>query len=551
MNSAAEPWPGPSDVQKSVRAMDTNAAPPDCRVVEDLREAATATRGFERVAGIWKGNAARQLLRKSRRSDVRTVVGGERSGGFALVDVLPLVYLALPSAIFLATWIRPAYGVPAAIALVAAIGLFVAKVGSVKSRSTGFTMAMVAVASAWAVMGGVGHLVYANFDWSVRDAVLLDLVRNPWPVVYDYGPRHLALLLRAPIGLYLPSALVGKVLGIRAADLTMLVWIVLGVLLVFWLMLRDIRRADQIAVRLAVFILFSGMDIVGNYSRHYPIQLGQHIEWWASIFQYPAMTTQLFWAPGHALPGWIAVAWLLGRGDRRLPIPIAVSLVALIPMWSPLAAIGVAPIIAVAVCRELKYMSVGRWASTFLDVRLIICVVTALALIFPYLVLGSETLHHGWMSDIPWVGEDFTARYVEFVTLEFLLLAVLLLWRFRLDPLLVTATVVLLAIPIYHFGPANDLALRTSNPGLALLAIRMGQWLSSRVAGGFDVRARVIAVMLLAIGAVTPFLEVSRLFTDDRWNMNTHDSLIEAAKGRPAPHYLTPRDQPWPDRFLR
>ncbi len=474
-----------------------------------------------------------------------------RPAPLSLLDASLLCYLGLPTLVYLVGWIAPQYGIPAAVALVLGCGSLIR--GKLRSDRTSLavTLVIVTVGVGWSLLGGVGHFVYANFDWTFRDAVLLDLVQRPWPVIYDYGPRHLALLLRAPIGLYMPSAVIGKLFGVRAADVTMFVWVALGVVLVFKLLLRDEWRLNRIAIRLGVFVIFSGMDIVGTMSRGTPVALGQHIEWWAYLYQYPSITTQLFWAPGHAVPGWLVVAWLLGRGERRLPIPFAVSLMALLPMWSPLAAIGVAPIMGVAIAKELRGRPIEQVLRSLFDVRSMACVLVCLALVYPYLTLGTEILDAGFNSKRRWVGEDFLSRYLEFVVLEFALVAALLLYRFRGDTLLIAAIVTLLAIPIYHFGPANDLALRASNPGLALLALRLGEWLSEPSRSWIDARTRGVAIVLLVIGAVTPFLEVSRLFTETRWDMNTEENVIVAAHGRSAAHYLTPLPQPWTDRFLK
>ncbi len=496
----------------------------------------------------------------TRRRDVRpdvaaharpAIAGGAGSAPLSLLDAALLAYLGLPTVIYLVGWIAPRYGIAAAVALVVGAALLVRRRVPRGRMPPAALASIVAVAVGWSILGGLGHFVYANFDWTFRDAVLLDLVRSPWPVTYDYGPRHLELLLRAPTGMYLPSAIVGKALGIRAADLAMLVWIASGVTLTFLLMFRDERRLDRIGVRLLVFVLFSGMDIVGVLARGTPVALGDHIEWWAYLFQYPSITTQMFWAPGHAVPGWLIVAWLLGRGDRRVPIPFAIALLSLVPLWSPLAAIGVAPILGVAIAREMSKGPVGDAVRSLIDLRLWTCIVVSVLLVYPYLTLGTGILDAGFNTKVRWVGEDFAARYVEFVLLEFGLMSALLLYRFRADPMLIAAIATLLLIPTYHFGPANDLALRASNPGLALLAMRLGSWLSAPSRNPVDARARVAAIVLLAVGAVTPFLEVSRLLTETRWDMNTKENVIEAAHGRSAAHYLTPLPQPWTDRFMK
>ena len=69
------------------------------------------------------------------------------------------------------------------------------------------------------LLGGEGRLLSAPTDWYVRDAVLADLGRNPWPFLYEAsgGPT----LLRAPLGMYLLPALAGGG-GQRALDLALL-----------------------------------------------------------------------------------------------------------------------------------------------------------------------------------------------------------------------------------------------------------------------------------------------------------------------------------------
>ena len=475
-----------------------------------------------------------------------------RSRGDRLSSALALGYIGLPTLLYFAGWITPEYGWPACAVLGVCLALLVRRLGPLSARLPRVPLAIaVVVAIGWTVLGGVGHLVYANTDWLVRDAVLRDLVVKPWPVSYDPLPDTVsALLLRAPIGFYLPAAIVGKVFGLRAAELALLAWIALGVILTFVLMQRDRPTPRQLLVRLAVFVVFSGMDIIGTITHFKYRGIGDHIEWWAFLFQYSSQTTQLFWVPNHALPGWIVVAWLLGYKPGRLPIAQGIVLLALTPLWSPLTAIGIAPLLGIAVLREMRHQRFGPFLSALFDARMLVAVALCALFVYPYIVLGSETLASGSSASIPFVGEDIVPRYIEFVVLEFAGFAALLLFRFRRDPLLLGAVVVLLLLPLYRFGPANDLAMRASIPALALLAIRLGEWLSQPRDGLSDRQLRWVAIALLAIGAVTPLMEVARLFIEPRWDMDTQHDLIEVSRGW-APHYLTPIEQPWPDRFLR
>ena len=446
--------------------------------------------------------------------------------------------------IFLAGWVVwPIGPIAAALVGLAVLGAIVSR-RSTRAEPIGpLIVPVVAIAGLWCVMAGVGHLVFANSDWVVRDGVLVDLVGKPWAVTYVLD--GVVTLMRAPIGYFLPAALVGKVWGIQAAQYALLGWTLLGVVLVFLMMLRDRPSLKVAVVRIAIFVAFSGMDIVGQMAHYNPHPLGEHLEWWAFIFQYSSLTTQLFWVPNHALPGWIAIAWLLGQDPRRLPIAPAVLFVVFAPLWSPLTAIGIAPIVAVALLHRGIVARPGL--RELLDWRLLVPVAACCLLVFPYLVAGSSEVRSGGNAEIRWVGEDLVPRIIEFVLFEFAGFAALLLVRDRRDPLLWAAVVVLLALPWYRFGPYNDLAMRASIPALVLLAIRLGGWLSTPFVRR-ETGARLIAIALLVIGAVTPFMEFARVFITPRWDLDTQASLPDVTRGT---HYLTPLDKPWLLRFVR
>lgn len=463
-----------------------------------------------------------------------------------------LAYLALPNLIFMAGWLRPEFGWPAALAVALACGLLgrgawrpawpAGAPGAVGRLAQAGAWALV-----WLLLSGTGHLVYANSDWLVRDAVLADLIGAPWPVVYHSVANFGDLLLRAPLGIYLPAALVGKLLGPDAGLVAFFLWCLLGLALVTALLARGATSQREVASRLLVFVLFSGMDIVGSVlSKQLPV-MGGHIEWWAGLFQYSSHTTQLFWVPNHALPGWLVVAWLLGMKRGALPTGLALALIACVPLWSPLTAIGLAPLLLVAGIDALR----AQGARALLQPAGLVVALVLAGLVFPYLLLAGQALPFT-MATGHAPPTYFWERYVEFVLLEFLPLGVLLLLRDRRDPLVWTAVLVLLLLPLVRFGPYNDLAMRASIPALAVLAIRMGTWFAERWSqpgGAEDTRAS-FAMLLFAIGALTPLLEFSRVLVLSPWAFNPQRSVI-ATTGGNAPHYLAPVDQEWVRRMLR
>jgi hypothetical protein len=173
----------------------------------------------------------------------------------------------------------------------------------------------VVIGCAWTVFGGTDHLVFANADWHVRDAVLHDLVTSHWPVGYGLLDG-MESVLRAPVAYYLPAALIGKLAGLSAAHMALSVWTAVGATLFLLQVLSLTRSRLGVAVLVAaVVVLFSGLDIIGNLLDDGPRfrsdwNVTTHLEWWAGTYQYSSMTTQLFWVPNHALPGWLMIGLL-------------------------------------------------------------------------------------------------------------------------------------------------------------------------------------------------------------------------------------------------
>ena len=113
--------------------------------------------------------------------------------------------------------------------------------------------------------------------------------------------------------------------------------------------------------------------------------------------------------------------------------------------------------------------------------------------------------------------DDFLRRYVPFVFLEFLALAVALglALRGRAEEtrMLVAGVVVLSVLPWFHYGYFNDLAMRASIPALFVL-----QWLLLEVLGSLK-QCPVwgsAALVIFLIGAVYP-ANMLRLSAEEVW----------------------------------
>jgi hypothetical protein len=458
-----------------------------------------------------------------------------------MLDRAAVAYLTLPLLIFLFGW----FEIWAAIPLAACVGYAIRRLFGALPAATRWPITplqlgvAVSIGCAWTVLGGTDHLVYANTDWYIRDAVLHDLVVSPWPVGYGTVDGH-ETLLRAPLGYYMPAALVGKLAGLPVAHLCMALWTAIGASLFLIQVLSLLpARAGMIAMSMAVVVLFSGFDILGNlldvprFIAHWNI--AEHLEWWAGSYQYSSMTTQMFWVPNHALGGWLAIGLLFrNQGELRLDFTLPIVVVA-VALWSPLTALGLVPFVvwyAIASMRRersLMLFDPRVWAPA-----LIVGMAVA-----AYLTLDAGTIKKGLN-----LGDNGAAavasallRHAQFFLLEagFIGYAILAIRR---SNQVILALVILALLPLFSFGPANDLVMRASIPSLTVLAIGACIALSQPAPDRRALRKRWVLAGMLTVGAVTPIQEFARAVVLPAWPINMNATLIGASCGRFPGHYV-------------
>lgn len=355
------------------------------------------------------------------------------------------------------------------------------------------------------LLGGELHLFSPTLDWVVRDSVLRDLVEEPWPIHYTIGNRD--FFLRAPLGMYLVPAAVGKLFGLVAAHYALFLQntVVLGSLFLIFTATCQTWRAR--ALVLGIFVIFSGLDIL-PWAKAWLVgqqHFAWHLEAWIPGLQYSSHLTQLFWVPHHAIAGWSFVAaYLLWRRGSLSALSLG-AIFALCLFWSPLAMMGALPFLVFALT--------GDWRGAKLHLRDaygpgLILLGSLPAII--YLVLDSGTIEKRWLFLEP----GYALHYVRFIVIEL----ALWFWVFHLMPRaenealqpsdISIAVVLLLLFPLYAIGFSNDFTMRASIPALAIIALaaapRIGALLQTPSA------RRTVLVIGLTAAAITPGVEVAR-----------------------------------------
>jgi putative flippase GtrA len=467
---------------------------------------------------------------------------------------LALAYLLLPAGMYFLGWFRLYAGIPLLVLLGFATWRALRVAARMRTAWPPLWLGALAVtaAVAWSVFGGAGHFFYANaHDWHIRDAVLRDLVAVAWPPAYDVGEEDL-LLLRAPVAYFLPAAGLAKLIGAGIADRLLWLWTALGVTIFFLLLPLSRTRPSRVALALLVVVAFSGMDIAGfmfpdYHEGNFPLK-GAFIDWWIKpppLVSYWANTTNLFWNPNHTLPAWISIALFFRHWQHSGFTSIAALLAAVLPLWSPFALIGMLPFLAL-----LAVQHRGRQTTDPVDLPvlgacfLILAAITITLVVPPSGIAYGVTLisppeHGGWIyrHDISHF-LTFAENYLLFVIFEFGLMALLLSGLVD-RRLFATAVITLVLLPFVSIGPGNDLAMRGSIPALGILCIAAIIGLSDSKAEMPSWR-RLALVIVLAIGAVTPYFEFDRAVSRRPWQPNAEFTLLDATNGQVAPHYMVP-----------
>ena len=389
-----------------------------------------------------------------------------------------LAFLALPIGIFALGWLAPVWALLVVISLAA--GMFFRPKPTEESPVpiplwSLFLLALGCIAVC--LLAGVGGFGYQDGDYYKHNAILADLFRRDWPVAYAIergGTKHPVALVYY-FAYYLPPALIGKLAGWEALRYSMVLWTSGGMFLMSLWCLRFAKGALWAPL---AFLAFGGFDVVGmllglKVFDWMPEIWDEHrqMEWWAgfSFGTIPSHSSQLFWAPQHALPGWLITAALFHR-IRSGTLDGCLFLAALAPLWSPLVALGLLPL-------GLAGLLTSRGKGAFSR--------SNLAALPPLIVGGLffaargipgipfPPVPFGWNDNVP-------LKLVVTFILEILPWALLLLVSSKASPkvslkIVLTCVLFLAVLPLWRVGTFNDLMMRASLPALTLLSLLLLQ----------------------------------------------------------------------------
>ena len=415
-------------------------------------------------------------------------------GAGASSDELPLLYraailyLALPVGVWLIGWFEWWVWLP----MVALCGaaLWPALRGDWRLRRGNVGVGAVAAVAAAGVLvaaTGAGGLLGDNGDWFVRRTAMLDIGRHPWPVflpetlgIYAAGD-YTDPLYRYYLGWHMVPGLAAKLMGPWALNWAVPLWTWAGLSLAMLMFARG-RRGWALALALLMFALFSGMDIVRVVIvrgwDYYDVGFGLGRFPWIEITPdilpervgrvfagpYPAHMTSLTTAPHHLISAGIFALLLLRAGGSVRLLGALGVLLGCAAFWSAFVAIGSLPLLAALAWRH--------GLRPFLTWQNLLAAPALGGVIALYFTSGQTDFDGLWIWELRVGWADAAVELAFFWLVEFLALAVLLLWLrpgLRRDPMFIAAVAALFVLPLYKYDGSNNISLWGSMPLLATL----------------------------------------------------------------------------------
>lgn len=426
-----------------------------------------------------------------------------------------VLYAAIPICIFFAGWLN-LFSAAVTVALLAALVFFLfsrnnhapCKFSSV-TLSRRQIVLLAAVALIWCILAGQGGLMHQSEDHVIRNKIFLDMIIEPWPVTYNNEKYMLCYY----IAHWTVPAIIGKAafaitevqfIGYLVGNIVLLLWSSAGVFMTLLMiaMITNTGKKVRPVFSAILFILFSGLDIVISLP---DISNTDHLEWWASYFQYSSNTTCLFWVYNQTIVTWLIVLCII----NELSLSNLAALGMLVFPFGPFPFVGIVILCVikgidtgVRYIREKHPISILKEAFSVQNILGIIAIAPVYVLYYKANIVVSNSVStssgsrlesgfriHSVLTECIDKGDssgllNFWTKYLLFIFLEFGIYMIILmisdiLRKKNHDSILLCSTVALLIIPLFQLGTSYDFSMRVSIPLLLYICVSVIRLINS------------------------------------------------------------------------
>ena len=188
-----------------------------------------------------------------------------------------VLYLVIPIIFFFLGWTRLGTGLLFSVLLLFVTYIFFDKAKTMKSNnnfivlSKDYFIAFVLLFLFFFFICNTGFLGCWGVDIPWRNAIYQDLIRQSWPVVYDYSQSVLCYYMTFWL---VPAAISSWLnLGETGSNVALLLWMYIGLILIFLLLCEALMpKKEQVVLIAILFLFFSGINTIGMLLRSFLIE---------------------------------------------------------------------------------------------------------------------------------------------------------------------------------------------------------------------------------------------------------------------------------------
>lgn len=459
------------------------------------------------------------------------------------LNIISILYLIFPVIFFSIGWLKLPFNIIGII--LCCIGgfhiyrtsqeIYDKKQGKITKTDIIFWIVSVIVIFIWIYLSGIGGFGYQNKDFRVRNPIYNDLCTLEWPVIYNIDG------LKASLSYYftywLTPSFIVKTFNFNP-DIILFVYSFIGVILAFRLF---IKATGKKYISLILFIFFSGMDILGLYFQSLPLTLYSDMEWLTGgviLSQYTSMTSGLYWVFNQTIPLWIIMSiFLISHNEYTLAILGVLSFI-----YSPWTIFGILPLIIYKL--YCKHKNIIKMVLSCIKPWLVIPVYLFIVFALFY-TSGDKSSFSSGLTLIKFMSDNisgfsifdiytyqilyiflYICIYVLFISSEFLLYWLIIKRGINKEhrsldiecPLHKIIIPCLFIFPLIFIRDEN-FCMRASLPTLFIFMTYIIRFLSLNTEKKNN-KYKVILIILLLIGMVTPIHEISRSIVSKINNAN-------------------------------
>lgn len=271
------------------------------------------------------------------------------------------LFLAVPLGIFALGWLRFELSVPILGILVFFFHQIISKKSDYPEELLFSRLVLILVGIVvilWPILCGIINYFPQSYDMRGRNIMLLDLIRFPWPIIYPENGHGVSYYFAH----WMVPAIIGKVFGWTAAQVSLVIWTSFGTYVSFFLLafFLNISHTKKVLVLLMFYVLYGGF-----------------VSPWIAFTESMGRTLQMYYIQNQSIGVWMAtVLFLLQKDFRNMSFLLFTA-----ALYSPYILFGLSPFIAVRFFAEYR-PSVWKEIFSFRNLSIALCIMPVLYFFF-------------------------------------------------------------------------------------------------------------------------------------------------------------------------